>query len=114
MIKRVYGKADKYEIEFREDGGVWNAAVPADLTDGKYVVELWAIDDFGFTSYYTGILYMFDGQAVLKLAQDDIFIGFYQDDISVSLCDNVELLLISDTINLEFIGSEIVGDWVES
>lgn len=111
MIERVYGKADKYEIEFAEDGGLWKAAVPADLTDGKYVVELWAIDSFGFTAYFTGILYMFDGQAVIELTQDDIYLGFYQDDLSLSLCEDIELLLMSDTVYIDLVETEIVGDW---
>lgn len=111
MIERVYGKADKYEIEFAEDGGLWKAAVPADLTDGKYVVELWAIDSFGFTAYFTGILYMFDGQAVIELTQDDIYLGFYQDDLSLSLREDIELLLMSDTVYIDLNETEIVGDW---
>lgn len=111
MIKRVYGKADNYELEFKEDGGFWRAAVPADLTDGKYVCEFWAIDDYGFTAYYTGILYMFDGQAAIELTQDDIYLGFYRDDLSLSLCEDKELLLMGDTVFIDLIGAEIVGDW---
>lgn len=110
MITRVYGKADNFELEFTWDGSVWNAAVPADLSDGKYVCEFYAVDNYGFTSYYTGILYMFDGKAVIELSKDDIYIGFYADDISLSSHEDIGLNLLSDVF-LDYIGSEIVGEW---
>ena len=113
MITRVYGRADSYEIEFTESGGMWNAAVPADLTDGKYVVELWAEDERGVAVYYTGILYMFDGNAVLELSDDDIHLGIYSDDIFISFSDEMELKLMNDLVEFDLIEIEIVGEWCE-
>ena len=42
MIKRVYGKADSFDLIFIKNGDIWTVSVPADLEDGRYVVELFA------------------------------------------------------------------------
>ena len=111
MITRVYGKADNFELEFAWDGSVWNAAVPADLSDGKYVCEFWALDSYGYTAYYTGILYMFDGNAVLDIVKDTVIFEFYQNDILLIHEVEMNLELINDTISISYIGEESVGEW---
>lgn len=111
MITRVYGKADNFELVFTEDGGAWSVLVPADLEDGKYVVELYAEDSYGFTSYFTAILYMFDGKAVLKLNEDDICFGMHGDDLAVLLLCEQEINMVSDEIYLNFLGGDTVGEW---
>ena len=112
MITRVYGKADNFELEFKLDGGVWNAAVPADLSDGKYVCEFWAVDSYGYTSYYTGILYMFDGKAVLELVKDDIVIEVCPSDFALILGEpDFTLELLGDIILIDYVGEEIGLVW---
>lgn len=106
MITRVYGKADTYELEFHRDSGTWCASVPADLSDGKYVCEIWALDSFGFTAYYTGILYMFDGKAIFRLLGDDIIFKHMPDSILVSLTETVSISLQADNLIFIYTGDE--------
>ncbi len=68
MITRLWGKADKHELEFTqifEDK--WKADVPADFTDGCYVVELTAMNHRGYTTSWIGTLYMLQGTPCLHI-----------------------------------------------
>lgn len=112
MIKRVYGKADSFDLIFIENGGIWIVSVPADLEDGRYVVELFAEDNFGFTSFYTGILYMFDGKAAFEMNDDDIYIGLHKEDFFVQISCDKEIDLKDDELILVFIDYDTVGGWI--
>ncbi len=57
-IARVYGKADDFDIEFTKAGDRWAVEVPPDLSDGRYVVRITAVDILGNTCYWIGELYM--------------------------------------------------------
>ena len=60
-IVSVYGKCDGVFISFNlTSDGRWECKIPADFTDGTYVVELYAEDVGGNIGFYTGKLYMCD------------------------------------------------------
>ena len=63
-IIRLWGTADKFEIEFNKNTstGRWDVTIPADLEDGHYVVELYAMNEYGETGYWTGVLFMLQGR----------------------------------------------------
>lgn len=61
-IIRVWGRADNYELELKKSkDGSWNCYIPADMEDGTYAVELWAVDSAGKEAYWTGELFMSNG-----------------------------------------------------
>jgi hypothetical protein len=59
-IARVIGKVDGKSIVFYPDGSKWAAAVPKDMTDGEYVLEITAYDVAGNTAYSTGMYFIVD------------------------------------------------------
>lgn len=63
-IIRLWGTADKFEIEFDKNPstGLWDVTIPADLEDGHYVVELFAMNEYNETGYWTGVLFMYQGR----------------------------------------------------
>lgn len=63
-IIRLWGTADNFDIEFDRDTvtGLWETQIPADLEDGHYVVELFAMNEYGETGYWTGVLFMLQGR----------------------------------------------------
>ena len=61
MIVRVYGRANGAEIIFtRKEGDLWQTEVPANL-EGEYIVDLWAENDAGRTSYVCRALFAISG-----------------------------------------------------
>lgn len=117
MITNVWGTADEYDLVFQQQAnGYWEVAVPADLQDGMYVVELYARDQYGFVAYYTGILFLFDGQASLELSSDDIYLGYYEEEFSVHQIDSDDCFILQDEddfILLRAAESEVTGGWCE-
>lgn len=102
MLTAMYGHCDSFDIVYEKvSEGLWQAEVPADLSDGKYVVDIFGIDDTGFIVYWSGILYMYDSRVVrLELLQDSCVI-FYDstDDIQVlDPFEELEILLSPVTI----------------
>lgn len=117
MVTRVWGKADSFELVFSLSGAFWEAKVPADMDDGKYVVELFCIDDGGNTAYWTGILYLNKSADVkVRIAADIVKLWFEVDHMrieiepelelemksenEISLCEDVRILLLDDWIKL--------------
>ena len=97
MLIAMYGHCDSFEITYTKIGeNLWQSEVPADLSDGKYVVDIYGIDSTGYIVYWTGILYMYDSRVVkLELLQDSRSI-FYDstDEIQVfDTTDKIEILL---------------------
>ena len=72
MIVAMYGHCDSFEVTYTKVGeGLWQTEVPADLSDGKYIVDIYGVDSAGYIAYWTGILYMYDSRMVgLELLQD--------------------------------------------
>lgn len=65
MIIRIEGMADNHVLRFMSVGGdYWEAKVPPDLTDGMYIVTLWAWDDAGNSAYYATALMMVDTEQI--------------------------------------------------
>lgn len=80
-ITRVWGKADQFDLVFSPSGDLWDAAVPADIEDGRYVVELFALDDVGNQAYWTGILYINSSKNVrVRIIADKIKVWLVADE----------------------------------
>ena len=63
MITSMYGHCDAFDVVYTQIGkDQWQATVPPDLTDGKYVVDIYGVDNTGFLVYWAGILYMYDSR----------------------------------------------------
>ena len=51
MIKRVFGRANDFEIVLEKKAGQrWEATLPS-VEDGRYIIELWAEDEAGNMTY---------------------------------------------------------------
>lgn len=81
----VWGTCDGVEILFDEiSEDVWATNVPADLSDGQYIVEVWGCTHTGFLIYTTAVLYLCDSRCVfLKFMPDDLFIKIKMNDYHV-------------------------------
>lgn len=98
----MYGHCDSFDIVYTQTSeNLWQAEVPADLSDGKYVVDIYGVDDTGYIVYWTGILYMYDSRVVkLELLQDTHVI-FYDTPDEIQILEpfeEVEVLLSPATI----------------
>lgn len=81
QIVRLYGHADLFDIEFTHAAGdTWTCEVPPDTADGVYAVELWAVNELGFTAYWTGELYMTNGVCHLVIHKPRYQIRIKQPD----------------------------------
>lgn len=84
-IIRVWGRADRFDIEFsridinRDDQ--WEVSIPPDLSDGQYAVEIHAINRAGYTDFWTGILYMANGNLIYFRLYDSNYIVTMSPDI---------------------------------
>lgn len=58
MVKRVYGKCDSKDIIFffNSESGLWETTIPRDA-DGEYIVEIYAEDEAGNTSFFAKMLF---------------------------------------------------------
>lgn len=85
-IIRLWGTADKFEIEFDKNDatGQWDVTIPADLEDGHYVVELFAMNEYGETGYWTGVLYMLQGRPHIHI-QPPRYVIWCRAESSISL-----------------------------
>lgn len=85
-IIRLWGTADKFEIEFDKNDatGQWDVTIPADLEDGHYVVELFAMNEYGETGYWTGVLFMLQGRPHIHI-QPPRYVIWCRAESSISL-----------------------------
>lgn len=75
MITRVWGKADSFALEFTKDeNGLWTAEVPTDYEDGQYAVEIHAVNQMGYSTYWTGLLFISDGKVCLHIKPPEYII----------------------------------------
>ena len=83
VVVSIHGTCDGKDILFSKiTDEQWICTVPADLSDGTYVVDLWAESNNGFTTYATAILYMCDSKFVsLEMIEDDIEVRVLADSI---------------------------------
>ena len=85
MLVEMYGHCDDFDVVYTcIEPGLWQATVPADLTDGKYVVDIYGVDSTGYIVYWTGILYMYDGRVISLELLPDSAVTVWTDSISVS------------------------------
>lgn len=76
-IVRLYGRADSFKLEFSHEGGTtWICKVPPDTNDGIYAVEITAVNEIGEIAYWTGELYMCDGDCKVELYKGDFVLWF--------------------------------------
>lgn len=103
MIIALVGRADNHELVFtRGDDGLWRVAVPADLSDGQYVVELTATTDAGKQGYWTGILYLNHAWEVCAhIIEDDLSVWLSSDYIGTELAEDVTASLAADDLIFE-------------
>lgn len=97
MIVAMYGHCDSFDVTYTKIGeNFWQAEVPADLSDGKYVVDIYGVDTTGYIVYWTGILYMYDSRVVGLELLPDSCVAFYDstDDVRFfDSSDSIEILL---------------------
>lgn len=113
-VEYMWGTCDGKGIVFtRITDTEWICDVPPDLTDGRYIVEIWAELTSGGVIYTTAILYMFDGKCVsLEFVNDGIY-------VIIKLTDYVERLKQDDyvvsmseyTVRLVEDGLKVVISW---
>lgn len=85
MITSMYGHCDAFDVIYTQVGeNQWRATVPPDLTDGKYVVDIYGVDNTGFLVYWAGILYMYDSRLIKIELLPDSCVIFYTDAVDVS------------------------------
>lgn len=103
MIVSLIGRADNYDIVFHQnEQGQWEAAVPVDLTDGMYVIELWVRDESGNIAYYTGFLYLFDGRMTqLELVDDKFSISISSGKFVLDLRERTFDVLVSEKYTID-------------
>lgn len=92
MVARVYGAIDNQAITFtyNEDTGRWDAAVPANLNNGTYLVALWAEDEAGNTSYITTALCTIDTSQMcvsVEIAESSIQLEVNESSLMVVRCE---------------------------
>ncbi len=76
-VKRVWGKADSFALEFNYIGDEqWETTVPPDTKDGVYAVELWAINGAGELGHWTGELFMCSGVCCVRIFSQPYQIWF--------------------------------------
>lgn len=89
MIIKMWGQADSYPLVFNKTKcGDWRVSVPADLSDGRYITSIFAEDESGLQTIWTGILYMVDSRFVYIRLCEDSFHAILLPDRQVSkMCE---------------------------
>lgn len=89
-IIRLWGTADQFDIEFKKNNytGRWDTTIPADLEDGHYVVELYAMNKFGEVGYWTGVLFMLQGRPHIHI-QPPRYVIWSKPESSISLLPEI-------------------------
>lgn len=81
----MYGHCDAFDVVYTQiNASQWQAVVPPDLEDGKYVTDIYAVDDTGYIVYWAGILYMYDSKYIkLEILPDSCAI-YHTDNIAIA------------------------------
>lgn len=106
----MWGTCDGNEIIFTQvSHDTWTCDVPADLDDGKYIVEIYAKTYTSFMLYTTAVLYMCDSRCVsLELVNDGVYVliktinydvNVLQDDVKVCT-SKYDVKLLNDCIKV--------------
>lgn len=85
MITRMYGHCDEFDVVYTQINTLqWQAVVPPDLEDGKYVTDIYAVDDTGCIVYWAGILYMYDSKHIKLEILPDSCVIYRTDNITIT------------------------------
>ncbi len=79
MVTKVFGEANGFEVIFTyKEGNRWEITVPSNL-EGEYVVEIFAEDEAGNTSYVCAMLFIICGHEI----QVKVLDGGYTGEINI-------------------------------
>lgn len=92
-IIRLWGNADDFDIEFKNEGGIWKVDVPPDFTDGVYAVTLHALNEFYESATWVGELFMCNGACCIKIHFAPYQVWFKVKEYSMSFFENYEIEL---------------------
>lgn len=110
-IESMWGTCDGYGIIFTQvSDRVWTCDVPPDLSDGTYIVEIYARTYSGFIIYTTAVLYMCDSRCVsLELVNDGIYVVIKPIDYDIKvLKDTVDVCVTEYNVKLIDDGIKVV------
>lgn len=105
MVTRVYGTSDGVEIIFTpSEDGLWKCVVPVSQ-DGQYIVDLYAEDEAGNTSYFATVLFTVDAK---HLRVEMKWLNRFEDKLEV-----INFLSIWNMrrFNMEVVKCEVCGRW---
>lgn len=103
-LRSVWGTCDGVDILFREaEADTWTAEVPADLQDGRYIIEVWGETMTGAVIYTTAMLYMCDSRCVaLEFMEDGIFVRISTKEYLIGCMEQEYTIRMSDLILLVY------------
>lgn len=85
MITQMYGHCDAFDVVYTQTASnQWQAVVPPDLKDGKYVTDIYAVDDTGYMVYWAGILYMYDSKYIKLEILPDSCVIYRTDNVAIT------------------------------
>lgn len=98
MVEEMYGLCDGKSIIFKYVGeGLWETIVPADMDDGKYIVEIYARLFTGDIIYYAAVLYICDSRFVsLTPIEDGNYVIISENRMYASVSELVHEELCKD------------------
>ena len=98
MIVSLTGKADNFELVFaKQQNNTWAAEVPPNIETGRYIVELYAVDQAGNVGYWRGVLHMSQNQRVTLEILTDEYQAWLMNDLQIFINErSVEVTLKSD------------------
>lgn len=71
VVVDVWGRVEGRDVEFfHGEGDTWTARFPSTVT-GRYIIEIWARDDYGNVGYATAVVTLVAGQVTCFCACDD-------------------------------------------
>lgn len=84
MITKVWGKADKYKIQFQKidpsDDSYWEVSIPPDMEDGMYATEIWAENSLKIIAHWVGMLYITNSKLVWMYVSDPNYEATLKED----------------------------------
>ena len=114
-VVRVYGECDDWQVEFtNKAGNEWQCSVPADLTDGQYACQFYAVDEDGDIGYWCGVLYMSSGKVCFSLDDDPIGFTFVHETLSftVDTADGLEFDVMPEPLGFTIEGESLTFSFI--
>lgn len=73
VVVDVWGRVEGRDVEFfHGEGDTWTARFPSTVT-GRYIIEIWARDDYGNVGYATAVVTLVAGQVTCFCMHDDAY-----------------------------------------